>query len=163
MTVTIADCAAQVRTGLYNAAVTAINDAKVQILRGLPGTNQRDDIVSIGSPAGQFINPETGVATLSATGRTRYLQLTTPVTFSVFRRGGPETEEAVTDRAFDLFSVVEKQVRVGDITLGGACMWCLCTQWPDPTPVSVVMPNKAKGRLAEFPATFVALCRLTNL
>lgn len=155
MATTLADAVAQYRSGLLDAAVTAIADDTVQTILGNPGPKQADDIVSVRVPTGQ-IDP----ATITAQGRTREVQMTCTVTFSIFRKGGPEQDEIVTARAFDLFSKVEKRIRVDDITLGGVVRWCLCTGWDD---LGNGVEVLAKGRLLEFSATFVAPVRLTNL
>jgi hypothetical protein len=163
MAVTLNDLCAQYRQGLLNAAVTAFNDTTVQAILGAPGVQQRDDIVSVLSPVGQFLDGDSGTATITATGRTREVLLTCPVIYSIFRKGGVDKDEIVVTRAMDLLSKHEKQVRVDDITLGGVVRWCFLTGWDDPTPLDVTLPNQAKGRLAHFTSTWAARARLTNI
>lgn len=162
MAVTLNDLCAQYREGLLNAAVTAFADPTVLVIFGSAGTKQPDDIVSVGAPFGQFLDGDSGTATITASGRTREVALTCAVIFSIFRKGGVEKDEIAVARAMQLLSQLEKQVRVDDITLGGVVRWCFLTQWDEPDPAAVEA-NKAKGRLVQFGSTWVARARLTNI
>ncbi|SRR6266702_5904236 len=151
---TVSDVAGQFKTAIVTAATTAISDATVKVCYGHPGTDQPDDIVSVGKVTA-VIDP----ATLSASLRTRELTLTVEVTASV-HRGGAEQEQAAGTRAYQLLNLIEEYVRVTDTTLGGLVRWCFCVGHDSD---GVTDPQiAASGSLIEATATFLAKARITN-
>src|SRR5690349_410428 len=106
--------AADFRQGLYEAAVTAIDDSDVSIVTGAPSDVFAWDLVAVGREvtSDQDFGP-------MGTARTRNEQLTCDVTVSVLRPGGQEQESVAATRAYELLGAVELYARKTDTTLGG--------------------------------------------
>lgn len=85
-----------------------------QVTYGHPGPNQRDDIVSIGDIASQQ-----SVATMNAQARPREENLAITVIVSCYRGGGPEVQQTVTERAYELCALLETELQTTSPTLSG--------------------------------------------
>ena len=152
---TVSDVSRQFKDALVTAATTAIDDTSVKVCYGQPGTEQPDDIVSVGRVTA-VIDP----ATLTSSLRTRELAVTAEVVVSVFRAGGQDMEKVAGDRAYQLLDMVEEYVRVTDTTLGGVVRWCFCTGHDSDGATDPQVT--ATGRLIEIKAEFAARARITS-
>ena len=145
--------APQVKAALYNTCVSLYaSQPEVQVAYGHPGTAMANDIVSIGN-----VSSRQEVATMSPN-RPREEYITVTVTFSVYRGGGPDQEQVVTERAYALLGLLETQTRLTDTTLGGIVRWCYLvdTRCDGETEPDLI----AQGRVVELSATFEARARL---
>lgn len=139
------------KAALY-AACQSLYPAPVQVAYGHPGLTQEDDIVSVGRTTSNL-----DVATYSPN-RSREETITCEVVFSCYRGGGPEMEQVVEERAYQLLGLLEDYVRTTDITVGGAVRWCMlsnveCDGATDPDILQA-------GRCIDLTATFTAHVRL---
>lgn len=155
----LVDRAAKIKAELLRITPLAIatlpDNDKVLCVRGHPGTNMPDDVLTWGQvSASQEPGP------LSSTNRARDVTYTFTLTASIFRGGGPEAEGVAEDRAHALISAVEEYVRVTDTTLGGLVFWCFCTALDSngATPPEVL----SKGRIIDVDAVFTAYARITS-
>jgi len=141
------------KAAMYNACVNLYaSTPDVQVAYGHPGTNLANDIVSIGTVSGSQ-----EVATMSPN-RSREEYLSIEVVFSVYRGGGVEQEQIVTERAYALLGQLETYTRLTDTTLGGVVRWVTlqnhtCSGETEPDLI-------AQGRVVELTATFEARARL---
>jgi len=143
----------QVKAALYNACVSLYaSQADVQVAYGHPGTAMANDIVSVGN-----VSSRQEIATM-APSRPREETITIEVTYSVYRGGGADQEQVVTERAYALLALLETQTRLTDTTLGGIVRWCYLTdiRCDGETEPDLI----AQGRVVELTATFEARARL---
>ncbi len=151
---TVSDVSRQYRAALLEAVQVAVDDDRVQILRGVPGPQQADDIVAL-----LDLDSTQDVATMSPN-RAREQELSQTVRVSVWRKGGVEQQAIAEDRAYDLLNAVEEYVRAVDTTLGQTVRHCFCTSHTFTT--DTVQIDTSEGRLVEIDAVFTARARITS-
>lgn len=142
--------AGAVRSGFHSLAESLWPEgSEVQVCLGIPGASLWDDIVSIGDTS-----MEADFATLS-TNRSREETIRQDVLISSWRAGGPEMEQVVTDRAYELLGLIENHLRKTDPTLDGVALWCFLTNVEF---TSTTTPTE--GRIAAVLAQFTARTRI---
>lgn len=143
--------AGAVRQEFYDLAVSLLSDEDVQVVLGVPGTAQWDDIVSI-----EDTSMEQDVATLGPS-RQREETIRQTVIISVYRAGGEDQEKVVTDRAYEILGTIENYLRKTDPTLGGIVLWCFLTSVEF---ASTDANTATGGRIAGIAAVFTARARI---
>lgn len=162
MTLT-ADVTATFKRALVDAAETAtaglhLPDHDLLVRYGMPSMGQLkayDDIVAVTRISGTL-----DTATMTANLRTREMTLTADVAISVFRAFAGDDDEPDAesgDRAYALFSAIEEQVRVNDITLGNTVRWCLCISHESEDFVD----ESTRGRTGQITSSWLAKARIT--
>lgn len=140
-----------VKAALY-ARCQALYADPVQVCYGHPGTDQEDDIVSV---AGARSTQD--VATMTPN-RPREESLDVDVVFSVYRGGGPESQQVATERAYALLALLEDYLKTTDYTLAGTVRLARVTshvlaESDDPDVL-------AQGRVSEITATVTCQVRI---
>jgi hypothetical protein len=113
------------KNGLFLAASAVFDSNATYVCMGLP-SNVSNEIVSIGA-----VRTVQDPATLS-TNRAREEVLTCEVTITVFQGGMDDSQLTVDERAFELLSMLEKNVHyvvdgIDGTTLGGIVRECFLT------------------------------------
>lgn len=154
MTAALFTTAPRFRKALYETARYLFEPDGIAVLLGPPeGTVIPDEVVEI-----------RGVKTEQATGpmspnRPRDESLRVEVLVSVATGGGPEVDEALTDRAYELLGRLEFYCRVTDTTLGGTVRQCFLTGHESE---GALRNETAGGRYIDVVATFTAHARVTG-
>jgi len=150
--VTSSSAAATFKAALVTAIKTLV-EPEVLVTYGHPGIELADDMIGVTRVA-----VKQDFATLG-TNRTREETLTADVVISCYRGGGPEMEQVVGDRVYDLLGRIEFYVRRTDTTLGGVVRQCFLTSHESEG--STDPDLLAEGRVIECTATFTAQARIT--
>lgn len=123
----------------------------VLVTFGAPANLDPDDLVAF-----MTLRSDQNVATIGNRSREEALELT--VVISCFR-GGPDSERAVSDRAYYLLGLIEEYVRKVDTTCGGTVRHCFLVGHDSDgtTPPEY----REQGRVMEITARFQAFARIT--
>lgn len=144
------------KSGLVTMLTTAFADEPtVRVSYGHPGLAPEPDLVGV---MGVLTEQET--ATLG--NRSREETLRVAVTVSCAVGGGPEAQQAATERAYALLADIESALRT-DPTVGGACRMAVvegADLAEDIWWAEAYDPPVAVGRVAEITATIRAVARI---
>lgn len=133
-------------------ACQSLYSAPVQVCYGHPGIDIEDDIVSVANA-----RSTQDLATMGTT-RRREETIAVDVIFSCFRGGGPEIQQTVTERAYELLGLLEDYLQGSGYTLSGAVRLARITshelsESEDPEIL-------AMGRVSEIAAVVTAVVRI---
>jgi hypothetical protein len=146
------------KKGLYDAASTALGAEGSYISMGMPQTLDPNEIVSIG-----LVRVQQSPA-VYGTNREREEVLTCEITVTVFQGGMDEAQLAVSQRAWELLGMIEKQVHyivagVDGTLLGGVVRECFLTDAAEDS--TAILTETSRGREAVIIATFTGKARVT--
>lgn len=109
----MSSAAPAVKAALVTQLTTALGSS-VLVCYGPPGTNQPDDIVAV-------LDMRADLAFLAMGGQ-REEDLSIDFKASVYRGGGAEVQQTVTERAYALMAAVETYLKTTDPTIGGTVL-----------------------------------------
>lgn len=134
------------------AELQSLYTAPVQVVYGPPGTDQEDDIVCVGNA-----RSTQDLATMSPQ-RRREETLDVDVIVSCFRGGGIESQQPVTERAYELLAELEDHLQGAGYDLGGTVRLARVTSHEL---VEAADPEiLVKGRVSEITATVTCHVRI---
>ncbi len=136
------------KAALVTALAALPSLSGVLVTYGAPGRYQPDDIVAV-----MDIESDSEAATISPN-RAREETLSLTVVASCYR-GGEDTQQVCTERAYVLIDIVEAYLRTTDPTVGGTVRGLL-----GPVSYSLEESLSEQGRTSEVTATFTVYARI---
>lgn len=144
------------KIAMFEAARDTVfaGDANTMASFGHPGPQRPTDFAFFGAFEAQQVD-----GPFSAAERIRDETIQVVVTFSVFRGGGPDAEQAAYERADEMLGQFEYYCRQTNTTMGGL-VWRAVLDHYQADGWTVVEGDVAVGRNATIEATFVAQCQV---
>jgi hypothetical protein len=133
------------------AAITAANEAEVDVRMGFVWPAQWDDAVAV---TGVRTTPDEGAL---GERRRRHQTVYVDLDITVFRV--TDSEQEVHDRAYHLLDVIDQAVRA-EPTLDGAALWCFSDELLSDG--ATAETDAGEGRVCEIAVTYAARVIVTN-
>ena len=150
----LATAAPLVKAALVTLLTSAFaSDGTVTVSYGDPGAAYTDVLVQVTD-----VEAEQEVAALRVR-PSRDERLRVTVVISTYAGGGPEAQQAVTERAYQVFAVLADAVRA-DSTIGGTCLTAGVAEHVMTEMDAADLDNGTQGRMAGIAVVIAAHARI---